>query len=770
MGIQLSKAWAAIALAAALLLTGCSDYLAAGWGSNLAGQLGTGTFESSSVPVAVDTSGVLGQKTVVQTSAGDWSSCSLATDGTAACWGMLPEESPPAPVPESIPMTGVLAGKVITEVSASPYGHCALTSDGMVGCWAESGAPVEHMTGALEGRSVVDIAGGIDAGCAVTAEGVLACWRQNWPHPLNPVQVNATGVLRGKTIIDIDLGYDQPGACALTADNIIACWDITAGSIPTPTLVDTTGVLAGKKLVDLGGGRGPFSATSHACVVTSEGTAACWGANYFGELGDGTTTNRLVPVLVRPEGALAGKRITAISAGYFHTCAVLADESAACWGSGGAGQLGDGNTQGSLLPVAVQALESATGDSRPLISLDAGTYVNMAVYRDVPESHFVAIAPERVLDTRRVGAGAPITNSINFGVQAVVPPGATAVTYNLVVTGQTASGVATVTPESSATSALQSSVLNWTMPQQTIANGHVVQLNADRQLKVSMASAGSAHFVMDITGYFMPSGDPAGALFTPTNERLYDSRINGGPLGPGESRAVESAVMNSHSTPLTDRSSATVNAPNSAVGSTGVADAIPTAAAVNVTATGTTGSGVLTVAKEASKATSTVNWSAAGQTIANAVVTDIAPDGRFTVTNNGLTPVDVVVDLTGRFVPADAGVGAAFYPTEPTRTYDSRPSGESLAANQSRVTTLPVPADAVAVALNATITGTTGTGFLSVTAPTTAAPKTSTVNWFDSPTTRANGSFVSVERKASQASTGGLFATEYVYDMAGYFR
>jgi hypothetical protein len=146
------------------------------------------------------------------------------------------------------------------------------------------------------------------------------------------------------------------------------------------------------------------------------------------------------------------------------------------------------------------------------------------------------------------------------------------------------------------------------------------------------------------------------------------------------------------------------------------------------------------------------------------------------VTNNGTTAAEVVVDLTGTFVPASTGQGARFFAIDPARSYDSRTTrgagaavGE-LIAGMSRVSPLPVPHDAVAMAVNTTVTGTSGTGFLAVTPPQPGIPGTSTITWFGSPTTRANGGIVPLSRTTLQAYVGGNYATQYVLDSAGYFR
>lgn len=92
------------------------------------------------------------------------------------------------------------------------------------------------------------------------------------------------------------------------------------------------------------------------CGVTAAGAAYCWGDNRFGSIGDGTTTNRLVPVLVA-----GGVKFTAVTTGG-STCGVTAAGAAYCWGENTSGQLGIGTTSGpqtcilypcSLAPAAV---------------------------------------------------------------------------------------------------------------------------------------------------------------------------------------------------------------------------------------------------------------------------------------------------------------------------------------------------------------------------------------------------------------------------------
>ena len=90
-------------------------------------------------------------------------------------------------------------------------------------------------------------------------------------------------------------------------------------------------------------------ASAHSCAILDDGTAKCWGANTHGELGQGDTDDR-GNNLGDMGDALhvidlgSGRTATAISAGLVHTCAILDDYALKCWGSNGLGQLGQGDT------------------------------------------------------------------------------------------------------------------------------------------------------------------------------------------------------------------------------------------------------------------------------------------------------------------------------------------------------------------------------------------------------------------------------------------
>lgn len=93
---------------------------------------------------------------------------------------------------------------------------------------------------------------------------------------------------------------------------------------------------------------------SSTCVVLSDGTAQCWGANRYGQLGDQTNQETNRPVIVRDV-----TNIAQIAVGDSHTCALLRDGTVRCWGYNYWGQLGNGTTKDSFTPATVSGLGSA---------------------------------------------------------------------------------------------------------------------------------------------------------------------------------------------------------------------------------------------------------------------------------------------------------------------------------------------------------------------------------------------------------------------------
>jgi len=106
------------------------------------------------------------------------------------------------------------------------------------------------------------------------------------------------------------------------------------------------------------------------CALLNDGTVRCWGKNYHGELGNGTTDFSYTPVRVKELSA-----VTSISSGSLHYCAIRMDKTVYCWGYNSNGELGNGKNEHSLIPTRVIGISSA-------VSIDAGLSHNCAVLQN----------------------------------------------------------------------------------------------------------------------------------------------------------------------------------------------------------------------------------------------------------------------------------------------------------------------------------------------------------------------------------------------------
>ncbi len=195
--------------------------------------------------------------------------------------------------------------------------------------------------------------------CVLRPEGDLACWGKNTDGQLGrPKSASeAPGASVNFGIIPKDPISFVPQAvaiaaggyhtCALMVGGDIQCWgnndfgQVSVGDGPG-AIDQTLMVIPKTEAVALTAGG------YHTCKVNADGTASCWGHNANGQLGDGTTNDPTIqPVAVKGVGPLTNK----ITAGGFHTCAILASDSTVwCWGMNNDGQLGQGTNNNSSNP------------------------------------------------------------------------------------------------------------------------------------------------------------------------------------------------------------------------------------------------------------------------------------------------------------------------------------------------------------------------------------------------------------------------------------
>ena len=170
-----------------------------------------------------------------------------------------------------------------------------------------------------------------------------------------------TGVFTGPSAWNFQIASIATGAlhtCAVTTSGGVKCWgynaygqmgDGTTTNRTTP--VNVSGLTSGVASISAG--------THHTCAVTTSGGAKCWGYNAYGQMGDGTFdyADRTTPVDV--SGLTSG--VASISTGALHTCAVTTSGGAKCWGYNQDGQLGDGTTTDSSTPVDVSGIGANSG-------------------------------------------------------------------------------------------------------------------------------------------------------------------------------------------------------------------------------------------------------------------------------------------------------------------------------------------------------------------------------------------------------------------------
>jgi hypothetical protein len=385
--------------------------------------------------------------------------------------------------------------------------------------------------------------------------------------------------------------------------------------------------------------------------------------------------------------------------------------------------------------------------------------VSDAITVDPPDTTYHPLSPVRVLDTRvpqpagaaKLASGVPMR--VRIAGVAGVPADAIAITGNLTVTGSTTSGYVTLGPITGPTPA--TSTIN--VPKgDTRANGVVVPLDRAGKLEaVFVGGSGSAHLLLDVTGYFV-AGDGGARYVSTTPVRALDTRATT-PLADSVPRAIE----------LGGRTINGVTIPDDAVAVTG-----------NLTVVGQTAKGylALTPTAQSTPTTSTLNFPA-GDVRANNATVPLGANGKVWVVYRGSGSADALLDITGYFTTT--GDGAVWVPLAPARVLDSRTGigrdGSFKANTPGSVLVVGkggVGGDAIAVTGNVTVVSQTSKGYASLTPTPTSSPSTSTLN-FPKGEARANGVTSRVDGSTDKVSlvykAGDGATTHLLLDVTGYY-
>ena len=316
---------------------------------------------------------------------------------------------------------GEQAGSVLHRV---PSGYldsggqhtCAVLGDGQVRCWGRNDNGQlgygntddigDNETPGSVGpvdlgkwRTAVAVAAGGDHTCALLDTGRVRCWGQDNHGQLGygntewigddeaPGSAGPVNLGRGRTAVQITAGQDH--TCALLDNGTVRCWGLNAdgqlGYGNTDTIGDneTPGSVGP---VDLGPGRTAVAISAgawHTCALLDNGTVRCWGRNDRGQLGYGNTDpigDDEPPGPVGPVDLGTDRTAVAIATGDRHTCALLDNGTVRCWGRGFEGQLGYGkkDTIGdNESPGSFGPVDLGTG--RTAVAISAGASYSCAV-------------------------------------------------------------------------------------------------------------------------------------------------------------------------------------------------------------------------------------------------------------------------------------------------------------------------------------------------------------------------------------------------------
>jgi hypothetical protein len=293
--------------------------------------------------------------------------CYLPAVGSLECWGddTLGELGDGSVASTTTP---VIARRITDplDVAIQDYGTCVIDAQRGVSCWSSSARGLTAIPNVASALAIAGKAPGDDGGtsmCALSLSGVQ-CWGEN--VYLLPLGDGASSVPGLSNAIGLTVG--QRHACALISGGQVKCWGSgDEGELGPPAghrSASPVTIASLPQVLSISAG------ALHTCALSFDGRVSCWGDNELGQLGDPALVNTFYDV---PSPVRGLTNVTDIAAGAYFNCALLSDETVRCWGSNYYGQLGDGTTVDSATPVTVAGLSHVRSLAAGLYSACAAT-------------------------------------------------------------------------------------------------------------------------------------------------------------------------------------------------------------------------------------------------------------------------------------------------------------------------------------------------------------------------------------------------------------
>ena len=338
------------------------------WGSNTKGELGQGNTNVIAEPVTV-----VGLNDIRSITAGNYFACALALSGSSFCWG----DNASNQVSSGSAVQSLRVPTAITKAVSLDAGSnylCAMLSDGAIKCVGDNS---EGQSGKLTSSTTpigpvyeghfMQVSTGSNTTCAINKSGFsqelfagnLFCWGD-----LVPSGISST--------LFTDVAVGSVSACAITVSGSVRCWgsngsgQLGDGSNRTATVPTVVSGLGSYKAQHIAAG------SRHFCVNTADGLVFCWGDDSRQQLGyvpDSQTGNSKVAIAVAGIGNAVN-----ISAGLYHSCALISGGSVSCWGDNSKKQI----VNNLVTRVGVTAVSQST----TVVKVASGGYENCYLLAD----------------------------------------------------------------------------------------------------------------------------------------------------------------------------------------------------------------------------------------------------------------------------------------------------------------------------------------------------------------------------------------------------